>query len=142
MRTGHDVAMLAIGSMVTSALKAAELLEKAEISAEVVNMRFVKPIDGELLDHIAERFTHVVSLEDNVVTGGMGSAIAEHYASKDLAALRLKIHGIPDRFIDHGTPAELQKELSLDPTGIAQVVKEFLARSGTTAHRSAGVLIS
>ncbi|MBM2839676.1 MAG: 1-deoxy-D-xylulose-5-phosphate synthase [Bacteroidetes bacterium] len=142
VRTGHDVAMLAIGSMVTSALKAAELLEKAEISAEVVNMRFVKPIDGELLDHIAERFTHVVSLEDNVVTGGMGSAIAEHYASKDLAALRLKIHGIPDRFIDHGTPAELQKELSLDPTGIAQVVKEFLARSGTTAHRSAGVLIS
>lgn len=142
VRTGHDVALLAIGSMVTNALKAAELLEKAEISAEVVNMRFVKPIDGELLDHIAGRFTHVVSLEDNVVTGGMGSAIAEHYASKDLAALRLKIHGIPDRFIDHGTPAELQKELSLDPTGIAQVVKEFLARSGTTAHRSAGVLIS
>jgi 1-deoxy-D-xylulose-5-phosphate synthase len=142
LRAGHDVALLAIGSMVIHSMKAAELLEKHEISAEVVNMRFVKPIDGELLDRLAERFTLVVSIEDNVVTGGMGSAVAEHYASKEITSLRLKIHGIPDRFIDHGTPAELHKDLSLDPAGIAEVVIGFLARSRTDALRSAGVLIS
>lgn len=141
LRTGHDIALLAIGSMANHAMKAAEMLEKEGISSEVVNLRFVKPIDGEMLDHLAERFSHLVTLEDNVILGGMGSAVAEHYASKT-GSVRLRIHGIPDRFIDHGTPAELYRDLSLDPQGIVEVVKEFLATNRPVARRQEESLIS
>jgi 1-deoxy-D-xylulose-5-phosphate synthase len=142
LRVGHDVALVAIGSMVTHAMKAAELLEKEQIFSEVVNLRFVKPLDGQLLDRLAERFAHVVTLEDNVVTGGMGSAVAEHYASKGTTTVRLKIQGIPDRFIDHGTPAELYRDLALDPQGIAEVVKEFLSSGPAEPRKAAGVFVS
>jgi 1-deoxy-D-xylulose-5-phosphate synthase len=142
LRAGHDVALIAIGSMVTHAMKAADLLEKQQIFSEVVNLRFVKPIDGELLHRLAEKFTHIVTLEDNAVIGGMGSAVAEHYASKGTTTVRLKIHGIPDRFIDHGTPAELYRDLALDPQGIAEVVKAFLASGRTEPHTMAGAFVS
>ncbi len=125
VRSGHDVALVAIGAMVVNALKAAEILENEGISCEVLNMRFVKPVDGALLDYVASRFKNVMTLEDNVVTGGFGSAVAEYYASRNISGINLKIHGIPDRFIDHGTPAELQQDLQLDPKGIAALVKEF-----------------
>ena len=91
-----------------------------------VNMRFVKPLDRALLDNVASHFHNVVTVEDDTISGGFGSAVAEYYAAKQFAHIRLKIHGIPDRFIDHGTLAELQKELFLDPPGIAAVVKEFV----------------
>jgi 1-deoxy-D-xylulose-5-phosphate synthase len=129
LRNGVDVALLAIGSMVSNAMKAASLLEQEGISCEVVNMRFVKPLDEALLDYISSHLNNVATLEDNVISGGFGSAIAEHYASKQASNVRLKIHGIPNRFIDHGAPAELSKELFLDPPGIATVVKEFLGHT-------------
>ncbi len=142
LRSGHDIALLAIGSMVSHTLKAADLLQKHGITAEVVNMRFVKPIDGELLEQLERRFTHIVTVEDNVITGGMGSAVAEYYASNGSHSIRLKIHGIPDRFIDHAAPAELYKDLALDPQGIADLAKEFLASDNTSAPRTAGVFVS
>ena len=126
LRSGHDVALLAVGAMVQTALRAAELLEKEGITCEVLNMRFIKPIDETLLESIATRFNRVITIEDNVVSGGFGSAVAEYYAAKDITSLHLKVHGIPDRFIEHGSPAELQQELQLDPPGIASLVKEFV----------------
>ena len=142
LRSGQDVALVAVGSMVQNALKAADILQTDEVSSEVVNMRFVKPFDAELLDHLGQRFSHIVTLEDNVVTGGMGSAVAEYYAAKTGSSPRLKIHGIPDRFIDHGAPAELQKQLLLDPQGIAQTVKEFLSFNQRSTERATGAFIS
>jgi len=91
----------------------------------VVNMRFAKPLDGELLDGIAARFQHVMTLEDNVVTGGMGSAVAEYYASRQ-SGVSLHIHGLPDRFVDHGSPEELYRDLGLDAEGIAGAIKDVL----------------
>ncbi len=126
LKSGHDVAILAIGSIVQNAMKAAEILAEDGVTAEVVNMRFVKPLDTGLLDAIAVRFTSVVTIEENVVTGGFGSGVAEYFASKNSPHLRIRIHGVPDRFVDHGSPDELQKEVSLDPAGIASVVQEFL----------------
>jgi 1-deoxy-D-xylulose-5-phosphate synthase len=137
VRSGRDVAILAVGSMVSIAVKAAELLTKEEISAEVVNMRFVKPLDRELLTDIARRFPTVVTVEDNTVFGGFGSAIAEHYASFPGKIPKLIIHGIPDQFIEHGAPAELQNDLLLDPQGIASVVRNSLTASPSTARRQA-----
>jgi 1-deoxy-D-xylulose-5-phosphate synthase len=130
------VAILAIGATVQNALKAATLLEEEGISAEVVNMRFVKPIDAGLIEELAHRFNCFVTVEDNTIKGGFGSAVAECLASKQITDVRLKIHGIPDRFIDHGTPDELYREVGIDPQGIAAVVREFLHAGRTAATQA------
>lgn len=127
LRSGHHVAILAIGAMVQPALKAADILENEGITCEVVNMRFVKPLDGPLIDSVAARFKFIVTLEDNVVSGGFGSAVAEYLAAQGITDTRLKIHGVPDRFVEQGTPAELQRDLMLDPPGITTIVRGFLA---------------
>jgi 1-deoxy-D-xylulose-5-phosphate synthase len=120
--------------MTNVALKAAELLAHEGIAAEVVNMRFLKPLDSDLLREVALRIPRLVTLEDNVVIGGFGSAVAEFIASDGIAGVRLLPLGIPDRFIDHGTPQELQAELGLDPPGVARSVTAFLA--GTRGNAS------
>jgi 1-deoxy-D-xylulose-5-phosphate synthase len=130
LRAGKHVALLAIGAMVDVAMQAAAILEDERIQCEVVNMRFVKPLDGELLADVAGRFKGVVTLEDNMRTGGFGSAVAEHYAQTGVTDLRLRMHGLPDRFIEHGTPAELSRDLRLDPEGTAAVVRSFLHTPG------------
>jgi 1-deoxy-D-xylulose-5-phosphate synthase len=126
VRHGHDFAILAIGNMVYPSLKAAELLATDEISTEVVNMRFVKPLDEKLLEHIATRHTHIMTVEDHVVHGGFGSAVLECLAGKQFTHLKVFVHGIPDEFIEHGLPNELAAMLRLDPEGIARVAREFL----------------
>ena len=137
LRAGRDVALLAIGTMTNVALKAAELLAHAGIAAEVVNMRFVKPLDTDLLREVALRIPRLVTLEDNVLIGGFGSAVAEFLAADGIAGVRLLSLGIPDRFIDHGTPQDLQAELGLDPPGVARSVTAFLAATGGMPHDSA-----
>jgi 1-deoxy-D-xylulose-5-phosphate synthase len=112
--------------MVHPALKAAEILGKDEISAEVVNMRFVKPLDEKLLDDVASRFTKVITVEDNVAYGGFGSGVLEYFARRQSHHLRVYVHGVPNEFIEHGLPKELHGMLRLDPPGIASVVKERL----------------
>ncbi len=124
VRDGSDCALLAIGEMVDPCMNAAVLLMSEGISCEVVNMRFVKPLDSELILSIADRFQAVVTVENNVLAGGFGSAVAELLASSGKTSCRLRAHGIPDRFVDHGSPGELSKELGLDPQGIAAVVRD------------------
>ncbi len=133
LRSGHHVAILAIGLMVQNALKAAALLEQQGISAEVVNMRFVKPLDADLIVSMASRFDHIVTVEDNSVRGGFGSGVAETLAEKGCTHVQLKIHGLPDRFIDHGTPDELHRDVQLHPQGIADVVQQFLQENAVTS---------
>jgi 1-deoxy-D-xylulose-5-phosphate synthase len=128
LREGKDVAVLAIGGMVAPAMKAAELLASKGILCEVVNMRFVKPLDGELLDRIAERFTRVFTVEDNAAIGGFGSGVSEYFASRGITTVRHRIHGLPDRFVDQGAPNELLAEVKLDAPGIASTIEEFLSR--------------
>ncbi|MFN0158858.1 MAG: 1-deoxy-D-xylulose-5-phosphate synthase [Bacteroidota bacterium] len=142
LRSGHSVAILAIGHLSHNALKAADLLEKEGITAEVVNMRFVKPLDTVLLDEIATRFSSIVTIEDNVVTGGFGSAVSEYYASRGTMNVRLRIHGLPDCFVEHGTPDELFKEVGLDAAGIAGVVRETLPKKPITHHRPIEVVLT
>ncbi|HMK37764.1 MAG TPA: transketolase C-terminal domain-containing protein, partial [Bacteroidota bacterium] len=127
LRSGSDVALLAIGTMANVALKVAEQLSHEGISCEVVNMRFVKPLDGDLLRGLALRIPRLVTLEDNAVIGGFGSAVSEFLASDGISGVRLLSLGIPDRFVDHGTPQELHADLGLDPAGVARSVAAFLA---------------
>jgi 1-deoxy-D-xylulose-5-phosphate synthase len=139
LKTGTDVAILAVGFMVQHALKAAALLEKEGIHAEVVNMRFVKPIDNELLDDIAGKFDHLVTVEDNTIKGGFGSAVLEglQEIGKPVRVLNL---GLPDSFIEHGTPDQLYQLVGLHPEGIANKIMHFINVEGTSSKES--VLVS
>lgn len=116
-RAGHRVAILAFGSMVTPALAAAEQLD-----ATVANMRFVKPIDEELVAKLARTHDALVTVEENVIMGGAGSACVEVLARQRVERPVLQL-GLPDRFIDHGDPALLLKECGLDAAGIAAAVR-------------------
>lgn len=128
IRAGKDVALVAIGKMVSHAQKAAAILAEQGIDAEVVNARFVKPLDTAMIDDLASRIGRIITIEDGQIQGGFGSAVAE-YIAQHHHNVDLKIHGIDDIYVDHGTQEELHKDLLLDPEGIAEVAKDFLASS-------------
>ena len=129
LRSGRDVALLAIGSTVAPALHAAEMLASEGTNAEVINMRFVKPIDEEILRSVGDRFKAVVTVEENVTDGGFGSAVLEAFSRLGFSGLNVHLHGLPDDFVDHGTPAELLHMVKLDGPGIAEVTRSFLAHA-------------
>ncbi|MCB2204278.1 1-deoxy-D-xylulose-5-phosphate synthase [bacterium] len=133
LRKGEDVAILAVGNMVSYAMKSAELLQNGGINAEIVNMRFVKPLDTDLLDDIATRFQYVLTVEDNAVLGGFGSAVAEYFAQKKLPNMHLRVHGLPDEFIEQGSQEELHRSLNLDALGIARTAADLAGVTLSTA---------
>jgi len=125
---GDDVAILAIGSMVNYGNKTVEKLRHKNINATIINMRFIKPLDTESLDHVAQNFHKIVTLEENSVIGGFGSAVLEYFNQMNYKN-DIKIIGIPDKFIDHGTQAELHQKLGIDPDGIVLQIKNFLGEN-------------
>ncbi len=132
LKEGKDVALLAIGSMVKYILKANEKLEAEGINAELVNMRFIKPLDIEMLDEIAGCFKKIVTLEENSLMGGFGSGVLEYFSEMNYKNDILRI-GLPDKFIDHGTQEELHKMINIDSDGITAKVINFL--KGETVKR-------
>jgi 1-deoxy-D-xylulose-5-phosphate synthase len=115
---GARIAILAFGTLLHPALRAAEALD-----ATVVNMRFVKPLDTDLLAQVAASHDALVTVEENVVMGGAGSACAEALSS--LAIGRPFLHlGLPDHFIDHGDPAGLISKVGLDPAGLERSIRD------------------
>ncbi|MDZ7626589.1 MAG: 1-deoxy-D-xylulose-5-phosphate synthase [Ignavibacteriaceae bacterium] len=128
---GEDVAILAVGSMVNYAEKAVAILKENGISSELINMRFIKPLDTQLLDEIALKHEKVVTIEENSLPGGFGSAVIEYFNDKNYKNDILRI-GIPDKFIDHGTQAELHKQISIDPAGIVSQITTFFKSTKST----------
>lgn len=128
LSAGRDVALIAIGSTVYPALEAAALLENEGIMATVVNARFVKPLDRELILSVAKECGILITVEENALQGGFGSAVLELLSDEKVVGLKLKRLGIPDRFIEHGTQAELRKLLGLDAAGIVKSVKKLLGK--------------
>ncbi|GBD88543.1 1-deoxy-D-xylulose-5-phosphate synthase [bacterium BMS3Abin03] len=122
--SGEDVALLALGNMVDYSLRAARMLKEEGINAEVVNMRFAKPLDTEELDEIANRFSKIVTLEENNLPGGFGTGVLEYIAGENYKNDVLRI-GLPDSFVEHGTQQELHHLLGIDPEGIRDRVKIF-----------------
>ena len=121
---GDDIAILAVGSMVEYALKASEILKADGTSCEIINMRFIKPLDTTRLDEIAAKHDRIVTLEENNLPGGFGSAVIEYFNDKNYKNDILRL-GIPDKFIDHGTQKELHKQIEIDPEGIADRITSF-----------------
>ena len=121
-RRTHRIAILAFGPLLYPALAAAE-----ELDCTVANMRFVKPIDGELVRTLARDHDAFVTVEENVVAGGAGSAVAEFLAAEKISQPMLQL-GLPDRFIDHGDPALLLAHVGLDAKGIAASIHARFAQ--------------
>jgi len=119
-RKGSGVALLAFGAMLKPALDAAEAL-----NATVANMRFVKPLDVELVKQLAEAHHLIVTVEEHQIMGGAGSAVCEALAQMKIEK-RVLLLGLPDRFIDHGDPARLLASVGLDADGITKAVKSAL----------------
>lgn len=127
LREGKELCFWAIGSMVQSAVQAADKLKEQGIDAGVVNMRFAKPLDKELLIEHAKRYGKIVTLEEGVLAGGVGSEVLETLDDAGLlqqcAVLRL---GIPDEFVTHGDKKLLFRDLGLDTDAIVQKAAEFV----------------
>ncbi len=123
LRQGQDVVLLAVGSCVAPAMAAAdELSLDNNIECQVVNCRFVKPFDKELLRTALKNFKQVFTFEENVRAGGFGSGVLEFMAAERIWTTQVIVTGLPDRFIPHGTPDELRAKLMLDSTGIREKV--------------------
>ena len=122
-RRGRDIALLAFGATVTAAEQAAE-----ELDATVVNMRFVKPLDEELVAKMAAEHHLLVTVEDNAVAGGAGTGVAETLARRGLNVPLLHL-GLPDRFVEHGAREELLAQCGLDANGIRDRIRSALARN-------------
>jgi 1-deoxy-D-xylulose-5-phosphate synthase len=120
-REGKRIALLAFGAMLKPALDAAELLD-----ASVANMRFVKPLDTDLLKQLAETHELLVTIEEHQLMGGAGSAVCETLAALGIER-RVLLLGLPDRFIDHGDPAKLLASVGLDRDGILKSVRSAIA---------------
>ncbi len=125
VQSGQAVALIAVGSMVETALRAGRRLQKNGINCTVVNARFVKPLDKELLLQLAASHQNIITIEENVIAGGFGAAVAEFLAAKGLRGVNLKILGLPDRFITHGSTEVLLENCGLDTEGVCRAVREL-----------------
>lgn len=126
MKEGKDVAILTIGTVFNAASKAiAEVERTRNISVALYDLRFLKPLDETLLHQIGKSFDKIITIEDGILNGGFGSAIVE-FMSDNGYTPKIKRLGIPDKFIEHGTPEELYALLGLDSMGIKKALEEIL----------------
>ncbi|MBK5274320.1 MAG: 1-deoxy-D-xylulose-5-phosphate synthase [Desulfuromonadales bacterium] len=123
---GSDLCIIAIGSTVYPALEAAEALRQKGFSVGVVNARFVKPLDAELIMSVANNTGRLMTVEENALQGGFGSAVLELLHDNGLQGVKIRRLGIPDRYIEHGSQAQLRKDVGIDAEGIASAAEEFL----------------
>jgi 1-deoxy-D-xylulose-5-phosphate synthase len=121
LRDGQDLAIVSIGQVGNYAELAADQLEKDSVNVAHYDMRFLKPIDKDLLHEIGQKFKYVITVEDGTIVGGLGSAVME-FMNENSYYPRIKRLGIPDRFIEHGSQEELQKECGYDMQGIVDAV--------------------
>jgi len=127
LRNGDDILLVAYGSMVYPAMQTAEILHEHGIDATVINARFAKPLDTELILPLAERIGRVVTLEEGCLPGGFGSAVAEALLDAEITVPLTRI-GIPDVLVDHAEPNESKAELGLTPPQMAERVLKLFSK--------------
>jgi 1-deoxy-D-xylulose-5-phosphate synthase len=128
LRDGQDILIIAIGSTVYPSLRAAEKLAESGIRVAVINSRFLKPLDGALLCDWAKRTGKVLTVEENVLQGGFGSAVLELFQERGLISVQVKRLGIPDIFLEHGPQALLREKYGIDENGIINGVKKMFGQ--------------
>ncbi len=123
LRQGNDMAIIAIGSMVSNAIKIADLLSEDKIEAYVINARFAKPLDGKMIEDIVSKVKRIVTIEEGVCGGGFGSAILEFIERENIKGIRVKRIGLPNEFIEHGKREELLKKYHLTADEVCETIK-------------------
>lgn len=134
LREGADVAILAVGSRVTTALEAAGQLAAAGIDCAVVNMRFIKPLDESLITQLADQVGRLVTIEENVLTGGFGAGVSDLLSDKGLTDTKLVRLGLPDKFIPHGAVELLRDECGISTDSLVEVIAKLCSSPATLAQ--------
>jgi 1-deoxy-D-xylulose-5-phosphate synthase len=137
LKTGTDVAIVSLGHPGNFAQAAIRQLRTQGIDPAHYDMRFVKPLDEELLHEVFSNYTKVVTIEDGTVVGGFGSAVLEFMNAHRYNA-EVTILGIPDRLVEHGTPKELHRECNYDAQAIEEAVLSLMKEKVTTKVTIAG----
>jgi len=125
LKTGEDLLIFAVGYPVSDALEAAGNLEKEGISAAVVDCRFVKPLDADRILTLARKIPRILTIEENILQGGFGSAVLECLMDAGLSGVTVRRLGIPDAFVEHGSQALLRAKYGLDAAGIAAAARKL-----------------
>lgn len=125
LREGSDLALLTIGTTARFAREAAERAAAEGISVAHYDLRYAKPLDEELLDEVGSRFDRVITVEDGAVRGGVGEAVQAFFQRRG-HTVRVRTLGIPDRFVEHGTPAELYRLCGFDAEGVLETIKALV----------------
>jgi 1-deoxy-D-xylulose-5-phosphate synthase len=128
LREGSDLAVIAIGSTVYPALAAVKRLSEEGFNIKVINARFVKPLDDELILNTAATIKKIITVEENVLPGGFGSAVLELLAEKGITSVQVKCLGIPDEFVNHATQAQQRDTYGINEEGIILAMREMLAK--------------
>jgi 1-deoxy-D-xylulose-5-phosphate synthase len=139
VRAGRDATILAYGVMTGNALAAADLLAVDDIHVSVINARFAKPVDRQMVRDALASGRPVVTVEDHSISGGFGSAVLEAAQEMGLDASSFTRLGLPDRFVEHGSRSGQLSEVGLDAVGIAAAVHALLERSGAELGSQRGV---
>ena len=127
LRKGKDLAIFAIGSMVNTALLAGEVLSKKGIEITVINARFIKPLDSEMIETITRETDKIFILEEGIASGGFGSSVLEFCERENIQNVKVRCLGLPDEFIEHGDRDELLRKYHLTPDEIALIIESELA---------------
>lgn len=120
LKEGKDITIIAIGKMVDRAMEVSKILEENNIEAEVINARFLKPMDEETIIKSITKTRNVITIEDNIIEGGLGTVVSELIIKDNLTDIKMKKFGYPDEFIKHATPSEIEKKYGLDAETIAK----------------------
>ena len=132
IKEGEDIAILSFGTIGKYVAGARQQLLQLGISAGHYDMRFAKPLDTDMLDLIANRYDYIITIEDAARQGGFGSAVAEYYMEKEKRPV-MKIMGVPDTVVEHGTQQQLHHELGLDSDGIVSEVTKLMKKHPVSA---------
>ncbi len=124
--------------MIQVAEEAAELLKREGLSIQIVNARFIKPLDEELLLKLAAENPHMIVLEESAVMGGLGGAVLEFYAQRGIDGLSVRLMGIPDCFVEHGSIKEQRQEIGLTPDHVAAQVISLMSGRLQNVKRQRG----
>ncbi|MBI5581382.1 MAG: 1-deoxy-D-xylulose-5-phosphate synthase [Deltaproteobacteria bacterium] len=129
LKEGDDVAILALGRCVSEGLKAHARLGERGVRATVVNCRFVKPIDIDLISGVARRVSRIITVEENVRQGGFGSAVLEELNDRGITHVTVERLGVPDIFVEHGSPDVLRAKYGLDADGIVEAAARLMRQT-------------
>lgn len=130
IKEGANVAFLAVGTMVEACIRASEILAVKGIQASVINARFIKPLDEQLVRKLCRDIGIIITVEENILAGGFGSTVLEYIHDQNFNGIKVLRLGFPDQFIEQGTRAQLLEKYGLDAAGIASAARSFVQKFG------------